>query len=82
MTLEEFNDLSSVEQYECTLDKGVAVGNRENNYFTMTLYRVDDFHVEIKVHRSGGAPFVIPIQHEILLVPYLDQVDLTELFGE
>jgi hypothetical protein len=81
MTLKEFDHLSWDEQYECMLDKGVVVGNRENNYFEMTLYRVDDFYVEFKRQRRDGELYIGSICHEILLVPYLEQTDLSKLFN-
>ena len=79
MTLDEFNELDWREQYLCVLEKGVVVGSRKNNYFEMTLYRVDNFYVEFKLQLSDGELYIGVIIHDILLVPYLDQVNIDGL---
>lgn len=45
----------------------------------MTLYRVDNFYVEFKLQLSDGELYIGVIIHDILLVPYLDQVNIDGL---
>ena len=80
MTLEEFCELESDDMFNITYNEGIVMGSRENNYFTMTLYRIEDFYVEVKRQRSDGSTYMFPIYHDVLLHPYLDQVDISKLF--
>lgn len=79
MTLDEFSRLEGREQFDLVETQGILMGTRENKYFHMTLYRIEDFYVEIKVHKSNNEQFLLHIDHDVLLVPYLDQVDLSKL---
>lgn len=79
MTLEQFCELDGQSQFDLTIRDGVHVAERENTCFHMALYRLDGFHVEIKTRFTSGETWVGTITHDVLLVPYLDQISLSEL---
>lgn len=80
MTLENFQDLSWQEQLQMVVESGVVIGEREDPIHNMFLYRVYSFYVEMTYNKSDGELWRIgPFDHEVLLRPYLDQVDLKEL---
>ena len=78
MTSKEFWELSSSEQYDLALEKGVKIGSRENAYFRMYLYRLFDFHVEFKKEVSTERLWILLVDHDILLNPYLNQSNKLE----
>jgi hypothetical protein len=79
MTLNSFCQLNGDDMFALTYQKGVVVGTRENTCFEMTLYRLFDFHIEIKRRKKSRTTYLAPIYHDVLLQPYLDQVDISKL---
>ena len=81
MTLDEFYQLSSNNQYELTIKEGIRIGYREDAPYYMILYRLFDFYMEIKCRLKDDSVFRLgAFDHDILIQPYLDQIDLSDLF--
>ncbi|RYG29810.1 MAG: hypothetical protein EOO01_37665 [Chitinophagaceae bacterium] len=79
MTSSEFDALPISVQFDLMTRNGVKVGQRNNDFYLMKLYRLFKFHVEVKKCRSTGEVFFSTIDHDVLLVPYLEQIDLKGL---
>jgi hypothetical protein len=81
MTLHEFKLLDLNEQAQATWDLGTLMGCREDGEHHMVLYRVDDFFIEIHYHTEQNEITAIEsFISEERLNPYLDKIDITELF--
>lgn len=64
-----------------TWKKGVHIGYRSQGKYYMSLYRLDNFYVEIQYHSCYDA--IASIQTFVCeeeLQPYLDQVDINKIF--
>jgi hypothetical protein len=80
MTLTEFNRLNEFQQAEFLLDHGVKVAERIYKDFTIFLYQVNLFYVEVYFHNlfniiQGFKGF----DNITVLDPYLETIDITEL---
>ena len=65
-----------------TWKKGVHVGYRSQGSFYMSLYRLDNFYVEIQYHTChDGIACIHSFVCEDELQPYLEQVNLSELLS-
>jgi hypothetical protein len=81
MTLNEFKLLDLNEQAQATWDHGILMGFREDPEYHMVLYRIDDFYIELHYHTSQNEITAIEsFISEERLTPYLDKIDITELF--
>jgi hypothetical protein len=80
MTLDNFNALDVTSQVDYTLRYGTRIGERTCDDRRMLLFRLDNFFVEI-VHETVSRDIIKigGFEHEILLQPYLDQIDLSGL---
>jgi hypothetical protein len=64
-----------------TWKKGVHIGYRSQGKYYMSLYRLDNFYVEIKYHSCyDGIASIETFICEEELQPYLDQVDISKIF--
>lgn len=64
-----------------TWKKGVHIGYRSQGKYYMSLYRLDNFYVEIQYHTCyDGIAAIHSIVCEDELQPYLDQVDINKIF--
>ena len=65
-----------------TWKKGIHIGYRTQGRYYMSLYRLDDFYVEIQYHICyDGIACIQTFICEEELQPYLDQIDLTKIFA-
>lgn len=64
-----------------TWEKGVHLGYRTNGSYYMSLYRIDDFYVEIQYHTChDGIASIQTFVCEDELQDYLKQVDIDKIF--
>jgi hypothetical protein len=82
MTSEEFRLLDDDQQTEVLLDRGVFLAERLYKNFTIFLYQVDHFYVEIYHNlrfnvMQGMRSFE---DDEESLQPYLDRIDISCLY--
>ena len=83
MTLYEFKQLTSNEQAQTTWDNGVLIGFREETELHMVLYRIENFYVEICYHTNLNEITAIKsFISDAPLGPYLDKIDITDLFKD
>ncbi len=79
--LSQFQALSEEEKIEATFFRGVYLATYSNRIYKKDLYRLEGFYVEIVYHLGTHDIFSIcGFEHEAMLTPYLDQIDLSPLF--
>jgi len=65
-----------------TWKKGVHIAFRSQGSFYMSLYRVENFYVEIQYQVfCDGIAAIRTFSSEEQLQPYLDQIDLKEILS-
>jgi hypothetical protein len=65
-----------------TWRKGTCIGYRAEGCYYMSLYRVDEFYVEIRYHTSyDGIASVQTFIYEDELQVYLNQIDISRLIN-
>lgn len=80
MKINLFEDLDLNSKACITWKKGVHIGYRSQGTYYMSLYRLDDFYVEIHYHTcQDGVACVQTFICEDELQPYLEQVDLSKI---
>jgi hypothetical protein len=80
MTLTEFRNLPDKSQYDILHQESVYIGKRKHGIYTIVLYQVNTFYVEIiyikyrcKIHR-------LRCSHSLaFLDPYLSQVNVEDV---
>jgi len=80
MKLTDFNLLDEIKQAEALLNYGVLVAERMYKNFTIFLYQVNQFYVEVYYHNTfsiiqGFRGF----ENTNALEPYLEEIDITSL---
>lgn len=80
MKLAEFNLLDEIGQAEALLNHGVLIAERLYKDFTIFLYQVNEFYVEVYYHNrftmiQGFRGFA----STTALEPYLEEIDITAL---
>ena len=64
-----------------TWEKGVHLGYRTNGNYYMSLYRMDDFYVEIQYHTChDGITSIQTFVCEDELQEYLNQIEIDKIF--
>jgi predicted amidohydrolase len=80
LNLEEFTSHDGYNQLLIIEEHGIMVGERENKYHKIHLYQMDSFYAEIFYRRDDNSVWKIGgFDHPILLNPYLDQIDISQL---
>ena len=80
MTLEAFTLLDEKEQAQVLIDKGVFIAERIYRDFSIFLYQVDHFYVEIYHNlRYNVIQGMESFEDEEMLQPYLESIDLSTL---
>jgi hypothetical protein len=80
MNLLSFHRLSPVAQQEYALSQGVQLDDRVEPKYTIHLYAVDGFYVELYFYRTAAqAVKITAFDSTKLLEPYLNTIDLSEL---
>jgi hypothetical protein len=80
MKLSEFNLLDEIKQAEVLLQFGALIAERVYKNFTIFLYQVNQFYVEVYYHNTfnmiqGFRGF----ESTNALEPYLEDIDITSL---
>ena len=82
MTLKEFVALDASDQIAIAQQDGVKVAMRDHGSCIVHLYQLQNFYAEIfyrkfdfSIWKVGG------FDHQIMLVPYLDQIDVRDIMG-
>ena len=80
MRIEQFNILDEKEQAEVLINKGVFIAERLYRDFSIFLYQVDHFYVEIYHNlRYNVIQGMESFEDEEMLKPYLESIDLSPL---
>jgi hypothetical protein len=80
MKLTDFNLLDEVKQAEVLLNYGVLVAERVYKSFTIFLYQVNKFYVEVYYHNSFSMIQGFRGFESIhSLDPYLEEIDISPL---
>jgi hypothetical protein len=81
MTLDEFTSLDEAMQAEALIDRGVFLAERMYKNFSIFLYQLDDFYVEIyhnlKYNVMQG---MRSFQEEEDLEPFLENIDISSIY--
>lgn len=65
-----------------TWRNGVHIACRAEGSYYMSLYRIDDFYVEIQYHTCyDGVASIQTFLNEDELQGYLEQLDISKIFG-
>ncbi|MGZ3837866.1 MAG: hypothetical protein ACXVMS_07415 [Flavisolibacter sp.] len=80
MNLQDFNLLDEIKQAEALLHHGTLVAERVYKSFTIFLYQVNRFYVEVYFHNAfsmiqGFRGF----ESTTVLDPYLENIDISTL---
>jgi hypothetical protein len=78
MEFSRFILLSSVEQ-KIALEKAVYVAERQFENQTTRLFLLNDFYIEKIFNSEGTLTQINAFEHEKLLQPYLQQIDISEV---
>ena len=80
MTLQHFNALNQEKQRWWVLERGVYLCNRKTRDFTVFLFQLDGFYIEIYFYNADDTVFLIKSFDDMdSLEPYLTQINLTPL---
>lgn len=80
MNLDEFTNCDGYDQLLIIEEHGVLVGERENTYHRILLYQLYSFYAEVFYRMDDNSVWKIGgFDHPILLNPYLDQIDISQL---
>lgn len=77
MTIHEFNMLDAHQQGQTLWRYGTHLSDRSNNRYSMMLYQIDAFYVEVCFHRKKKAATRFKtFTCTSLLQPYLNKISL------
>ena len=83
MTLHHFNALNQEKQRRLVLQKGVYLTGRRTRDFTVLLFDVDGFYIEVYFYTATNKVFLIKsFDHTDLLQPYLNTIDIKFLLQD
>ena len=80
ITLNDFVNSDANEQVEILKRQGVQVGKRDYGHYIVHLFQIDSFYAEIfyrkidfSIWKVGG------FDHQVLLTPYLEKINIDNL---
>ncbi|GAA4736409.1 hypothetical protein [Flavisolibacter ginsenosidimutans] len=80
MTLEEFDNLFVDDQVTMIENRGVLIGEREESHHRFLLFQIDAFYTEVALRKKDDTIWKVGcFDHPILLEPYLNRIDLSEI---
>ena len=83
MTLCEYNRLDQVEQFEALYNYGIHISDRADKDYCIILFQLHSFYVELYFHIEENALKKLRSFTNVdLITPYLEHIDLSELFIE
>lgn len=75
MTIEEFDNLDLMDQYEAIRFHGVLLTERKDDYYTYKLFQLDNFYIErLYCHKEYNiihGQFSFSPEEDFFLDPYL-----------
>ena len=78
--LYDFNPLSEFGKWEVLSEHGVQLSERFNKDYGYSLYQIDGFYLGVQ-YRADKRNYKIDIlSTSIKLEPYLDKIDISQLF--
>jgi len=81
MTISEYNKLSQEMQFEELYNNGVHISDRADDEYCIILFQLYDFYVELYFHiEHNSLKKVVIFNNADFLKPYLELIDLSELF--
>jgi hypothetical protein len=81
MTLQHFRKLSETHQFHRLLTEGVCVGERATRATQILLFQIARFYVEVEFSKdTDEAVSARSFESTDELTPYLEAIDLSELF--
>ncbi|MEI6948788.1 hypothetical protein V9K67_16475 [Paraflavisolibacter sp. H34] len=81
MDLNHFHALSQEGQKETVLKRAVFLSERKTDYFTIMLYQLDGFYIEVFTQKSDHSiVWIKSFTSTESLTPYLSQINLSNLF--
>ena len=82
MKVDVFKSLPARRQQQLIVDKGVQLANRESKHFSIFLYALDGFYVELFFFKgSGEYASLKPFGEVEQLEPYLREIDVKGLLN-
>lgn len=72
MTLAQFNSADEMEQAEA-IWSGVQLNQRDDGIYTILLYKIDDFYVEVYYHKQYNVIRKFEALYEYELMLYTDR---------
>lgn len=83
MTLKYFRRLSETRQFHRLITQGVCVAERITSDLQMLLFQLDRFYVEVVFNKNTDeAVGARSFEDTDELAPYLETIDLSELFND
>ena len=83
MTLCEYYNLKQQEQFEALYNYGIHISDRADSEYCIILFQLDNFYVELYFHIEDNAlEKLVSFSNMDYIKPYLEQIDLSELFIE
>lgn len=80
MTLQQFNVMDQEKQRWWVLHRGVYLCSRKTRDFTVFLFSLDSFYIEMYFYNANDLVFLIKSFNDTgELEPYLDDINLTPL---
>lgn len=81
MTQYHFNILEENEKANIVWRKGVLLGERTDRYYTISLYQLNDFYVEVFRHNHFNVITRFKsFSNTNQLAPYLEEISLEGMF--
>jgi hypothetical protein len=83
MTMRDFELMNGIEKMQAIAELGVFLAKRKEGCFSISLYQIEDFYIEIYFHTTqllyiSARTFTNTAE----LSSYLDQIDISSLFSE
>lgn len=80
MKVEEFKKLHPRRQRQLVVENGVPLGKRESTRYSIYLYGLHGFYVEVYFFKESGEYSTLrPFDDVDKLAPYLQQIDIHEV---
>lgn len=77
MKVEAFKKLHPRRQRQHVVERGVLLGRRESSRYSIYLYGLEGFYVEVYFFKDGGEYSTLrPFEEVDKLAPYLQQIDI------
>ncbi len=76
----KFNSIEEVEQHRKTWEKGILIAERKNRFYTIYLYQVNSFYIEVYRHSHFNVITKVKrFTNTSLLQPYLQNISIDSL---